>query len=93
MNSTLIAQILQQVEREPFVYTYYDEIDKVAHEYGLNSVYDAELVFVDRMVEYLIQELPPGAALVITADRGGSMSAPGDHFQPGVMGCVDLQSG
>ena len=28
---------------EPFVYAYYDGIDKVAHEYGLGDHYDAEL--------------------------------------------------
>lgn len=95
MNSTLMAQILAQVGNgEPFVYAYYDGIDKVAHEYGLNSVYDAELVFVDRMVEYLIQELPPEVALVITADHGqvdvGSrIITP----SPEVLGCVEMQSG
>lgn len=60
MPSTLVAEILHQVHTgEPFVYAYYDGIDKVAHEYGLGMVYDAELVFVDRMVEYLLHELPP----------------------------------
>ena len=71
MPSTLVAEIMNQLASgEPFVYAYYDGIDKVAHEYGLNSCYDAELVFVDRMVEYLVQVLPEGAALVITADHG-----------------------
>jgi hypothetical protein len=71
MPSTLVAEILHQVHAgEPFVYAYYDGIDKVAHEYGLGTVYDAELIFVDRMVEYLVQELPPGVALVITSDHG-----------------------
>jgi hypothetical protein len=71
MPSTLVAEILHQIHGgEPFVYAYYDGIDKVAHEYGLGTVYDAELVFVDRMVEYLVQELPPGVALVITSDHG-----------------------
>ena len=37
---------------------------------GWTSFYDAELMFVDRMVEYLVEALPPGAALVITADHG-----------------------
>ena len=55
---------------EPFVYAYYDGIDKVAHEYGLGDHYDAELVAVDRMVEYLVEVLPAGAALVVTADHG-----------------------
>ena len=71
MPSTLMAEIMHQLQLgEPFVYAYYDGIDKVAHEYGLSHFYDTELVFVDRMVEYLVQELPPGAALVITADHG-----------------------
>ena len=71
MPSTLVAEIMHQLERgEPFVYAYYDGIDKVAHEYGLDFFYDAELVSVDRMVEYLIETLPAGTALVITADHG-----------------------
>ncbi len=35
---------------EPFVYAYYDGIDKIAHEYGLGAFYDAELAAVDRLV-------------------------------------------
>jgi len=71
MPSTLVAEILRQVGAgEPFVYAYYDGIDKVAHEYGLGAHYDAELVFVDRMVEFLLESLPAGVALVITADHG-----------------------
>jgi len=71
MPSTLVAEIMHQLQLgEPFVYAYYDGIDKVAHEYGLSHFYDTELVFVDRMIEYLVQELPTGTALVITADHG-----------------------
>jgi hypothetical protein len=71
MPSTLVAEILNQLRSgEPFVYAYYDGVDKVAHEYGLDEFYDSELVFIDRMVEYLLQSLPPGVALVITADHG-----------------------
>ena len=39
---------------EPFVYAYYDGIDKVAHEYGLAEHYDAELAYVDRLVGDLV---------------------------------------
>ena len=71
MPSTLVAEINHQLAAgEPFIYAYYDGIDKVAHEYGLSHFYDTELVFVDRMIEYLVQNLPPRAALVITADHG-----------------------
>lgn len=71
MPSTLVAETLHQLALgEPFVYAYYDGIDKVAHEYGLGTVFDAEIVFVDRMVEYLVESLPPASALVVTADHG-----------------------
>ncbi len=93
--STLIAEVNRQLSNgEPFVYAYYDGIDKVAHEYGLNTYYDTELVFVDRMVEYLIHNLKPGVALVITADHGqvdvGDRVLPPD---PSVMAQVAHQSG
>ncbi len=55
---------------EPFVYAYYDGIDKVAHGAGLGAHYDAELRSVDRIVEDLVAELPAGAVLVVTADHG-----------------------
>lgn len=54
----------------PFVYAYYDGIDKVAHGHGLGAHYDAELRDVDRMVAELAGRLPDGAALVVTADHG-----------------------
>ena len=54
----------------PFVYAYYDGIDKVAHAYGFGSHYDAELVAVDRMVADIAAVLPPGAILLVTADHG-----------------------
>jgi Type I phosphodiesterase / nucleotide pyrophosphatase len=65
---TEIERLLQ--ESEPFVYGYYDGLDKVAHEYGLGSHYLAELNFVDRVVEYLLSRLPAGATLLVTADHG-----------------------
>jgi len=57
-------------EGSPFVYAYYDGIDKVAHEFGLGSEYDAELRFVDRMVGDLIDSVPSGTQVVLTADHG-----------------------
>ncbi len=52
------------------MYAYYEGIDKVAHEYGLAEHFDAELAYVDRLVGDLLDSLPPGAALVVTADHG-----------------------
>ena len=55
---------------EPFVYAYYDGIDKTAHEHGFGAFYDAELRAADRLVADIASDLPPGAALVVTADHG-----------------------
>ncbi|MCU0271039.1 MAG: alkaline phosphatase family protein [Acidimicrobiales bacterium] len=63
-----VARFLRQ--DEPFVYTYYDGLDKVSHEYGLTEFYDAELAACDQLVADLLDVLPPGAALVVTSDHG-----------------------
>ncbi|MCB0977523.1 MAG: alkaline phosphatase family protein [Acidimicrobiales bacterium] len=69
--STLVLELRRVLRAgEPFVYAYYDGIDKVAHEYGLAEHYDAELRFADRLVADILEAMPPGAALVITADHG-----------------------
>jgi hypothetical protein len=71
VTSTLVAETKRLLhENEPFVYCYYEGIDKVAHEYGLGDVYDAELAAVDRLVADMQAIIPPGGALVVTADHG-----------------------
>lgn len=57
-------------EGEQIVYAYYDGIDKVAHEYGIGSEYEAELAFVDQLVGNLVAKLPAGTQLLVTADHG-----------------------
>ncbi|MDA8062942.1 MAG: alkaline phosphatase family protein [Actinomycetota bacterium] len=68
---------------EPFVYAYYDAVDKVAHAAGLGAHYEAELRWTDRLVAELLGVLPPGAALAVTADHGqvevGSRARPLDR--------------
>ncbi len=54
----------------PFVYAYYEGMDKVAHARGLDEYYDDELRAVDRLVGDVRSVLPPGAVLVVTADHG-----------------------
>lgn len=81
VTSTLVTEVRRLLrEGEPFVYAYYDGIDKVAHEYGLGEHYEAELVAVDRLVADVASTLAPGAALVVTSDHGqvqvGSSVAP-----------------
>jgi hypothetical protein len=53
-----------------FVYAYYGGIDKTAHERGFGEFYDAELRFADRLVADVLDALPPGAVLLVTADHG-----------------------
>jgi predicted AlkP superfamily pyrophosphatase or phosphodiesterase len=89
---TVVRNLLRQGER--FVYAYYDGIDKVAHEYGLDDFYAAELVAVDRIVADLLDVLPAGAALVVTSDHGQIQV--GDAIVPihdDVMAHVELLSG
>jgi predicted AlkP superfamily pyrophosphatase or phosphodiesterase len=69
--STLVVEVLRLLRNgEPFVYAYYDGLDKVAHEHGLGEYYARELVSVDRLVGDIVDGLPPGAALVVTSDHG-----------------------
>lgn len=69
--STLVTEVDRRLRAaEPFVYAYYDGLDKVAHEYGLGEHYDAELTWVDHTVDRLLAVLPRRAALVVTADHG-----------------------
>jgi predicted AlkP superfamily pyrophosphatase or phosphodiesterase len=55
---------------EPFVYAYYEGLDKIAHIRGFGPHYDAELIALDRIVGDLLDVLPAGAALAVTADHG-----------------------
>jgi len=70
--SGLVEQCLRAVAAgERFVYAYYPGVDTTAHEFGLHdSAFTRELVAVDRMVGELLDELPRGAALLVTSDHG-----------------------
>lgn len=69
--SGLVVEVRRLVEAgEPLVYAYYDGIDRVAHARGFGDHYDAELRAADRLVGDVLEALPPGACLVVTADHG-----------------------
>jgi predicted AlkP superfamily pyrophosphatase or phosphodiesterase len=71
LASSLVVEVRRALGAgEPFVYAYYDGIDRVAHEYGLGEHYEAEVAAADRLVADLAAVLPAGAALVVTADHG-----------------------
>lgn len=66
--AVIVGELLAAGER--FVYAYYDGVDKVAHERGFGPFYDAEVAAADRLVAEVAAALPPGAALLVTADHG-----------------------
>lgn len=66
-----IEQLL--ADGAPFVYAYYDGVDKIAHERGFGPYYEAELRAADRLVADVIAALPPDAVLLVTADHGQVM--------------------
>lgn len=84
----------QLLAGERFVYAYYGSIDKTAHERGFGDFYEAELRTADRLVGDILDALPPGAALVVTADHG--QVEVGDHVihpTPDLLAMVAVQSG
>jgi hypothetical protein len=86
------ASLLAEGER--FVYAYYDGIDKVAHAHGFGSHYEAEQRFADGIVASVLEALPSGATLVVTADHG--QVSVGDalrDFPASVIGDVEVMSG
>ncbi len=75
VGTRVISSMAVEIKRlllsgEKFIYTYYDGIDKIAHEYGFGSHYFAELKFVDRLVGEVLSSLTPNAVLLVTADHG-----------------------
>jgi predicted AlkP superfamily pyrophosphatase or phosphodiesterase len=95
MPSSLVTEVGRLTRSgEPFVYAYYEGIDKVSHEYGIGEHYDAELAAADRLVADLLAVVPRGTAVVVTSDHGqvdvGRNVTP---INPEVMAHVSLQSG
>ncbi len=93
---TLVAEVVRLARSgEPFVYAYYDGLDKVSHEYGLDVQYDEELRWIDQIVARLLEELPSGTVLVVTADHGQVVVPPEDVIElpRDVQTHVAMQSG
>ena len=93
--SSIAVQARREVEAgERFVYCYYGGIDKIAHERGFGDFYDAELRAADRLVADLLDALPAGTALLVTADHG--QVHVGDHLvepSANLLSSVTMQSG
>ena len=79
---------------EAFVYAYWDDIARTAHEFGLADRYDEELAACDSMVDDLLARLPANTAVVVTADHGQVHVAERMLELPGqVSSLIDGQSG
>jgi type I phosphodiesterase/nucleotide pyrophosphatase len=66
----LAAERLAAADRA-LVYTYYSELDAMGHRHGVDSdAWRGQLAMVDRLVRRLAEQLPPRAALYVTADHG-----------------------
>jgi hypothetical protein len=79
---------------ERFVYAYYGGVDKTAHERGFGDFYNAELHAADRIVGDVLDILPAGAVLLVTADHG--QVDVGDRIiepSPDLLDLVVMQSG
>ncbi|MBB5869393.1 hypothetical protein F4553_002772 [Allocatelliglobosispora scoriae] len=78
----LAAELLATIARTPgpaVVYGYHSDLDQAGHRHGITSMrwWDAA-VGVDRLVTALVEGLPYGTALVITADHG-QLDVPADR--------------
>ncbi|MFJ8016819.1 alkaline phosphatase family protein [Streptomyces sp. NPDC096339] len=66
----LAAIQLAQGDRS-LVYTYFSELDGAGHRHGVDSdAWRGQLMYVDRLVQRLAEQLPPRTALYVTADHG-----------------------
>lgn len=94
-SSSLPVEVRRQLlAGERFVYAYYAGIDRIAHERGFGEFYDAELRDADRLVGDLLDVLPAGAVLLVTADHG--QVSVGDDIvvpSPELLTLVAAQSG
>lgn len=56
---------------DPLVYVYYDGIDMVAHQYGLqNEFFESELIAADRLTGQLLDVMPESTVLLVASDHG-----------------------
>jgi Type I phosphodiesterase / nucleotide pyrophosphatase len=93
--SAIAVEARRQLDAgERFVYAYYGSIDKTAHERGFGEYYEAELRMADHIVGGVLEVLPPGAVLLVTADHG--QVEVGDRLltpEPSLQAMVAMQSG
>jgi hypothetical protein len=88
----LAAGVRAAVADGGFCYGYHGEVDLLGHLYGPgSSAWRMQLREVDRLVESLVEGLPPGGLLAIVADHG--MVATDDHDAVDIDDCAPLLEG
>lgn len=90
--SSLVAATRELLDAgQTHVYTYYDGLDHTAHVHGFSGGYfELELQFCDWLVAAMLNALPTGTALVVTADHG-QIDAP--QIVPVEKSCLSLVNG
>ncbi len=71
-SSSLVAETVRVLSTgSSRVYTYYDGLDHVAHVHGFSGDhFNLELKFCDWLVGQMLDAVPTGTAVVVTADHG-----------------------
>ena len=93
--SSLAVEVRRQIAAgAPLVYAYYEGVDKIAHIYGFDDHYDAELLAVDRIVGDLLDQLPAHVAVAVTSDHGQVDVGPRAHvLDPRLTSEIEMASG
>ncbi|MGE2724794.1 alkaline phosphatase family protein [Mycolicibacterium pulveris] len=67
----LASNIRETLSANGFCYGYHSELDLLGHLYGPGSpAWRMQLRHVDRLVESILEEMPPGGLLAVVADHG-----------------------
>ncbi|HNM85041.1 MAG: alkaline phosphatase family protein [Mycobacterium sp.] len=75
----LAAQVRAAIVEGGLCYGYHADLDLLGHVYGPGSdPWRLQLRQVDRLVESIVEELPPGGALAVVADHGMVATGPAD---------------
>lgn len=75
----LASRVRETLSTNGFCYAYHSELDLLGHLYGPGSpAWRIQLRHVDRLVESILEEMPPGGLLAVVADHGMVRVDPGD---------------
>ncbi|MGV0718369.1 nucleotide pyrophosphatase/phosphodiesterase family protein [Mycolicibacterium sp. XJ662] len=75
----LASNVRDTLATNGFCYGYHSELDLLGHLYGPGSqAWRMQLRHVDRLVESILEEMPPGGLLAVVADHGMVSAEPAD---------------